>query len=37
MESLSVAFWGCFLGHNITHVFVKVSLWGTSWGDRQSS
>lgn len=38
MESLSVAFWGCFLGHNITPVFVKVSLlWGTSWGGRQSS
>lgn len=38
MESLSVAFWGCFSGHNITAVFVKVSLlWGTSWGGRQSS
>lgn len=38
MESLSVAFWGCFLGHNITAVFVKVSLlWGMSWGGRQSS
>lgn len=38
MESLSVAFWGCFPGHNITPVFVKVSLlWGMSWGGRQSS
>lgn len=38
MGSLSVAFWGCFLGHNITSVFGKVLLlWGTSWGGRQIS
>lgn len=29
MEFLSVAFWGCFVGHNVTHVFVNVLLlWG---------